>query len=200
MAKKKYGYKYWKKRGYRRFKQISYNYFSVKLEHTDTLFFPQNAGQPLFLSQVDQQIAANRSLLTFGDLFRLYPQVNTLGGLFTYYKIKGVALEATPCASNINGSRNVVDDPIVIIGVRANNNILMTYGEVKILNSALTCDPVNTKRKYDNLLGSTSAWTDVQNPINGSISAVSNVNYTGDTTPRWTVKFTIYVLYKKSKA
>lgn len=200
MARKKYGYRNWRKRAYRRFKNISYNYFSVKLEHTDTVFFPQNAGQPLFLSQVEQQIEAQRALLTFGDLFRLYPQVNTLGGLFSYYKIKAVSLEAVPCASNINGSRNVVEDPIVIMGVRANNNVVMTYSEIKILNNALVLDPVNTKRKYDNLLGSTSSWTDVQNPINGSISVVSNTNFSGNTTPRWTVRITLYVLYKKSKA
>ena len=200
MAKKKYGYRYWKKRAYRRFKNISYNYFSVKLEHTDTVYFPQDAGQPLFLSKVDEQLQAQRSLLSFGDIFRLYPQVNTLGGLFTYYKIKAVSLEAIPCASNINGSRNVVEDPIVILGCRANNNVVMTYSEVRILNNALICDPVNTKRKYDNLIGSTSAWTDVQSAINGSISVVSNTNFSGNTTPRWTVKITLYVLYKKSKA
>ena len=199
MARKK---KYTKRTyTYRRYKQIaSRNYFKVKAEYYDTIWFPDNGpGKPLFSNRVGDEGAtvASKGTNTINQMLTGYTYSVTLAGLFSFYKITGITLELIPKYNN----GDVVSDQVdVYLGYRVGNATHMTLSEIKAVNQNLLLDPRNRQRKYFKTLGNFGDWTNTSNAIDGGISIDSAANGEKNTQHAWTIKVSMYLLYKFSKA
>lgn len=198
MARKK---KYTKRTyTYRRYKQIaSRNYFKVKAEYYDAIWFPDNGGKPLFANRINDEGAtvASKGTNTLNQMLTGYTYSVTLAGLFSFYKITGIALEIIPKYDN----GNVVTDQVdIYLGYRVGNATHMTLSEIKAVNQNLLLDPRNRQRKFFRTLGNFGDWTNTANAIDGAISIESSANGNKTTQHSWTIKVSMYLLYKFSKA
>lgn len=199
MARKK---KYTKKSySYRRYKQVaSRNYFKVKAEYYDAILFPDNApGKPLFANRVNDQNATvlTKGTNTINQMLTGYTYSVTLAGLFSFYKITGIALEIIPKYDN----GNIVTDQVdIYLGYRVGNTTHMNLSEIKAVNQNLLLDPRNRQRKYFRTLGNFGDWTNTANAIDGAISIDSSANGQNHHQHSWTIKVSMYLLYKFSKA
>lgn len=199
MARKK---KYTKKSySYRRYKQVaSRNYFKVKAEYYDAILFPDNApGKPLFANRINDQNATvlTKGTNTINQMLTGYTYSVTLAGLFSFYKITGIALEIIPKYDN----GNVVTDQVdIYLGYRVGNTTHMNLSEIKAVNQNLLLDPRNRQRKYFRTLGNFGDWTNTANAIDGAISIDSSANGQNHYQHSWTIKVSMYLLYKFSKA
>lgn len=186
---------------YRRYKQIaSRNYFKVKAEYYDVIFFPANeAGKPLFANRVNDEGAtvASKATNTLNQMLTGYTYSVTLAGLFSFYKITGITLEIIP---KYNNGDVVLDQSDVYLGYRVGNATHMTLSEIKAVNQNLLLDPRNRQRKYFRTLGNFGDWTNTANAIDGAISIDSTSNGERNSQHSWTIKVSMYLLYKFSKA
>lgn len=185
----------------RRYKQIaSRNYFKVKAEYYDAILFPDNApGKPLFANRINDQNATvlTKGTNTINQMLTGYTYSVTLSGLFSFYKITGIALEIIPKYDN----GNVVTDQVdIYLGYRVGNTTHMNLSEIKAVNQNLLLDPRNRQRKYFRTLGNFGDWTNTANAIDGAISIDSSANGQKMNQHSWTIKVSMYLLYKFSKA
>ena len=189
------------KKTFKRYKSItaSRNYFKVKAEYYDVIQFPDNAGKPLFLNRTADQNAnaATWSTNTIGKMMQGYTYSLTLSGLFSFYKIQGMAIEVIP---KFNNADQVAQQTDVFLGYRVGNDDHMTLAEIKAVNQSLILDPRNRQRKYWKTLGNYGDWTNTSNAIGGGLSVESAVNGSRDTQHGWSIKVTMYLIYKFSKA
>lgn len=79
----------------------------------------------------------------------------------------------------------------IITGMQLNNFIK---------NQNLLLDPRNRQRKFFRTLGNFGDWTNTANAIDGAISIESSANGNKITQHSWTIKVSMYLLYKFSKA
>ena len=186
---------------YRRYKQIaSRNYFKVKAEYYDVIAFPDNeAGKPLFQNRRNDEGAtpASKGTNTLNQMLTGYTYSVTLAGLFSFYKITGITLEIIP---KYNNGDVVSDQKDVYLGYRVGNATHMTLSEIKAVNQNLLLDPRNRQRKYFRTLGNFGDWTNTANAIDGAISIDSVSNGEKNSQHSWTIKVSMYLLYKFSKA
>lgn len=199
MPKKTYTKRRYYRRYYRRYKNISMNYFRVKIEYNDRVHFSGENEQVEWNSRMAQQVPANRQLLTLAVIFNAYTYLNTLAGLFSYWKITGIRIEIIPEARN-NAIPSNTDEKYVMISYRAGNNTLQTFNEVKANNQSITLDPINKISRYWRTYNATGAWLSTDTAFDGAFTVFANENSTYLTQPSYKVKINIYVIYKQSKA
>lgn len=191
-----------KRRSYyyaRRYKQLaSKNYFRVKAEYYDTIQFPQQQGKVQFANRVNDPNATPDSMATntIAQMLNGYAYVQILAGLFSFYKITSILIEITPKDNTGNQIQNEVD---VYLGYRVANNAHMTLQEIKSVNQNLVLDPRNRQRKFFRTLGNFGDWTNTNNAIDGTISLESQNGARGSQHV-WSIKVSLYLLYKFSKA
>lgn len=203
MAKKtykKYKKSYYKKYPY--YKPVaSRNYFKVKAEAYDYIEFEGNNGIVTWRSQQGEQVQLNRGVLTIGNIMDAYAYSVTLAGLFSYYKIIGIAVELMPEASNTNGAKQITDERAIYLGFRSGSNLVATINEVRAFNQSLLLDSVNRQRRYWKTFGMYGDWTASNQPVLGAfIVKNQGDNARRDTQPSWKIKISLYLLYKLSKA
>ena len=204
MAKKtykKYKKNYYKKYPY--YKQVvaSRNYFKVKAEAYDYIEFEAQNGIITFRSQQGEQVALNRGVLTIGNVMDGYAYSVTLAGLFSYYKIIGIAIELMPEASNTNGAKQITDERAIYLGFRSGSNNVATINEVRAFNQSLLLDSVNRQRRYWKTFGMYGDWTVSNQPVLGAfIVKNQGDNSSNNVQPSWKIKISLYLLYKLSKA
>ena len=192
----RYRRRYYRRRYYRRYRKISENYFKVKAEAVGKIIWPANdANQPLL--QVPGQV--NASSQTFAALLENTTYINTLAGMFSFYRMTGLLIETLPDAANIGGNKIIENFNPVFIAARAGSNLLMNYGELKSINSGIMLDAINRQRKYTKFYGYYGDWINTTGAPTGAVSVGCSVNNIIANSPTWTVKFTFYLLYKKSK-
>lgn len=198
MARKR---KYTKKTyTYRRYKQIiSRNYFRVKAEYYDVIQFPTDGGKPQFVNRIlDQNAnAATMGTNTLSKMLQGYSYAQILSGLFSFYKITGIAFEIIPKDNNFD---QIIDQIDVFLGYRVGNDDHMTLSEIKAVNQNLLLDPRNRQRKYFRTLGDYGSWVNTSNAIGGGISIESALTGDRKSQHSWTIKVSLYLLYKFSKA
>lgn len=200
---RKYKYKYKSKNSYKwykRYKTISYNYFKVKAEFIDKIYYPDNGGHAIFNSRRNEQVAQNQFLLTNSQSFQGYTYINTLAGIFSYYKLLGVRVEVTPDARNQSLPANSVQ-PNLYLSYRAGVNNGQTIGEIKANNQTLIMNPVQKQVKYFRVYNESGKYSPSVDPIAGAFTLLGDTQGDGyDTCPSYTVKLIYYLLYKYSKA
>lgn len=198
MAKRKRTY-YRRSNRFRRFKRIQENYFRVKAEVNGQIRFPDNPGQPQFFL-TNRGPDQPRSVLTFGYIVEHQTFAVMLQGMFSFYKIMAISIEATPLASNSNGVKNITREPCTVVAVRAGNDAVMDFGEARSINSSMVLNPLQFQRKYNSLLGFYTTWFSTGTTFSGAVSVVSQDNTgSADNSPEWNFKIVMYMLYKKSK-
>lgn len=192
--------KRWNKK-FKRYKKVSENYFRVRAEVDGLIQYPANApGQPVFKLTNLGQLENPSNVLTFQSILTHQTYSVMLEGMFSFYKLLGVAIEVTPQAQNIAGYKNIDREPMTIIGVRAGKNGAMTFSEARSINSSMVLNPAQYQRKYTSLLGFYNSYISTDASFSGAVTIVAEDN-TGQlaNSPTWVFKITQYMLYKKSK-
>lgn len=198
MARRSRKRNYYKKGyGYKRYKQVaSRNYFKVKAEYYDEVAFPQNSGQPVFSSTVLDEAYLVKNVLTLKRIMEKYTYVTTLAGLFSYWKLLSVAVELIP----LDEDSQVVDPVQIFMGFRMGKSTVMTLSEIKAVNQNMMLDPRNRQRRYWRTYGNYGDWTQTDTYFEGGLSVASGRNSILTDQRRWTIKVSLYLLYKYSKA
>lgn len=188
---KKYGRRYYYRRGFRRYKNVSNTYFSTRVEAVYTIAFPEQAGHAIFVE--NQQL----NTVTFNTLFTSSQYYGSLTSMFGYYKVSGVLMEITPGQNNFKGITVVGLN--VLLGFNFGKSGAMTYQELVADNNSIILGINTNKRKYTSTMGS-NGWTstaDINNSL-GAFSVASSINSTYTIAPSWTCRLAVYMLFKKS--
>lgn len=191
----KYRKRRYYKKGYRRYRRISENYFRARVEAVGKILFPTGqAGNPLIV--IRNEVA--KYSLTFQEMMEETTFIVMLRGMFSFYRLTGLSIECVPDAANTNGQKQITE-PVVMIAPRAGDNTAMNFSEVKAINSALLLNPSQTVRKYTKFYGFTGDWIDTNVFPKGAITCVTSANGLRDTSPSWSFRVNFYLLYKKSR-
>ena len=201
MANTKYSKKYRRyKRFYKRYKSlVSYNYFKIKAEFNDFIYFPDQRNQPVFGSREADQVLANRSLLTNANAFQGYSFINMLAGIFSYYKIIGIRVEVTPDARN-QSLQYDTDEELVYLSYRAGRDNIQNIAEARVNNQSLVMNPIQKQVKYFKVYNDNGRYTSTEYTISGAWTVVSTNAGVYDEQPSYKVRVVYYLLYKYSKA
>lgn len=184
--------------GYKRYRQVaSRNYFKVKAEFYDFIQYPDENGKPIFYSKRGADVMGNRAVLTVDDMLSSYTYTNILQGLFSYYKVLGLAVEVIP---KYNNGDVVTEQRQTFIGFRAASNEAMTMSELKAINQSFLLDPRNRQRRYWRVFNTGGDWQGTGQVISGGITVQSPEVGNKNTQHIWDIKVSIYLLYKYSKA
>ena len=185
--------------GFKRYRQVaSRNYFKVKAEFYDVVRFPTGtAGQLVFASRSGQELPANRSVIPIASIYTNYTYSNILSGLFSYYKLLSVAVELVP---KYNNGDVVADQEQCFLGFRMGNNGALTMSELKALNQSILLDARNRQRRYWRVYNTSGDWINTNDALLGGFTVQASANALKDAQHAWDIKFSIYLLYKYSKA
>ena len=176
-------------RGYRRYRSLSNQYFKVKIEGVYTVAFPTQAGYAVFAEP-------NASSITFGSIFSNSQYYGSLTAMFGYYKVYGVCMEVVP------GPRNFVSTQAVghkvFLGFKCGTSTTMTYNELVASNNAILLGGSTRTRKYSSVMGSTG-WVSVSEDISnlGNFSVASSDTGVLDKSPTFSIKLSLYMMFKK---
>lgn len=212
------------RRVFRRYKNVSQNYFRVKAEFNDSIYFPTRLqlarGGPVGFGGNWNDVnvpEANKGLLNLNRFMTTYPYTATLQGLFSYYKITGIRVEISPDPRNytlpttvIVGGVNLPNySPVVYFSYRAGNNTIQTLNEAKSNNQSVILSPTGKINRYWKVYGASGAYTATTEALDGAFSVVGIMEEnaqaiegfdTFQSQPSYKVKISIYLLYKQSKA
>lgn len=184
-ARRRYRY------GYRRYRSVSNSYFRTRVEGVFTITFPSlQAGNPVF--------AENNGLntVTFNKLFSSSQYFGSLTSMFGYYKVSGVLMEVVPGPNNYRGF-NVLGLN-VLLGFRFGQAGAMTYQELVADNNSIILGITSNKRKYASTMGS-NGWTSTAGGDSvGAFCIGSSIQSDMNTSPSWTCRLAVYMIFKKS--
>lgn len=191
-ANKKYAYakrRYYKRWWWRRRKVIN-QYFRAKIDYVDAISWPttQVAGAPLFRNINGQNIPI-QSILEFEE-FQRYTHV------FSYYRVYAFAVEAVP-VSVANGQNQNTGS--LFIGFNPDSNDGMSFDDCARSNYSTVLSPTETKRMFRRLQGATG-WYMVNSVERGSFTVRADYATVFNNGQKWSVRFTIYCLFKNNKA
>lgn len=190
MVKRRYGRRYYYRRGFRRYKNVSNIYFRARVEGVYTVSFPEQAGSAIFVE--NNQL----NVVTFDTLFRSSQYYGSLISMFGYYKVSGVLMEVTPGQNNFKGI-NIVGLN-VLLGFRFGKTAAMTYRELIADNNSIVLGINTNKRKYTSTMGSNGWTSTVDTNSLGSFSVSSSINSDYSIAPSWTCRLAVYIIFKKS--
>ena len=171
MAKKK---SYWPK--YRRYGYSSrkwrsfqkYNYFNAKIEYNDTIAFPTNSNP---IAMVD----ANASTASLGALIDNSADFQRLKPVFTFYRLRGMRIEITPTARNLNNdSINYARQCYFAFTLQGD----VTLALAKNTDKGLILNPIAKSTKYWNVYGMQDDWKTVSTQLAGNLGVFSDINST----------------------
>ena len=192
MAKKK---SYWPK--YRRYGYSSrkwrsfqkYNYFNAKIEYNDTIAFPTNSNP---IAMVD----ANASTASLGALIDNSADFQRLKPVFTFYRLRGMRIEITPTARNLNNdSINYARQCYFAFTLQGD----ITLALAKNTDKGLILNPIAKSTKYWNVYGMQDDWKTVSTQLAGNIGVFSDINSTSAAGPTWSMHITFYLTFKYAK-
>lgn len=190
MVKRKYGRRYYYRRGFRRYKNVSNTYFRARVEGVYTIAFPEQAGTPIFVE--NNQL----NTVTFNTLFSSSQYYGSLTSMFGYYKVSGVLMEITPGQNNFKGITVVGLN--VLLGFNFGKGGAMTYQQLVADNNSIMLGINTNKRKYTSTMGSNGWTSTAENNALGSFSVAASINSTYTIAPSWTCRLAVYMLFKKS--
>lgn len=190
MVKRRYGRRYYYRRGFRRYKNVSNTYFRVRVEGVYTIAFPQQAGTPIFVE--NNQL----STVTFNSLFASSQYYGSLTSMFGYYKVSGILMEVTPGQNNFKGITVVGLN--VLLGFNFGKGGAMTYQQLVADNNSIILGINTNKRKYTSTMGSNGWSSTAENNALGAFSVAASINSTYTIAPSWTCRLAVYMVFKKS--
>lgn len=194
-------YKKWRRyRRYYRKKKISENYFRAKVEASGVIYFSENPveGQQTGIALMNIGDGGVQRL-TFRQILESTTYNVMLSGMFSFWRLTGMAIEVVPASSNSGGNKIISDEGPIYIAPRAGTNDAMNYSELKSINSAILMNPLQSTRKYTKFYGYYGDWISTDSYPQGAISIAALSGGLRANKPEWTFKVTCYLLYKKSK-
>lgn len=190
MVKRRYGRRYYYRRGYRRYKNVSNTYFRARVEGVYTIAFPEQAGTPIFVE--NNQL----STVTFNSLFASSQYYGSLTSMFGYYKVSGILMEITPGQNNFKGITVVGLN--VLLGFNFGKGGAMTYQQLVADNNSIMLGINTNKRKYTSTMGSNGWSSTAENNALGAFSVAASMTSTYTIAPSWTCRLAVYMIFKKS--
>lgn len=190
MVKRKYGRRYYYRRGFRRYKNVSNTYFRARVEGVYTIAFPEQAGTPIFVENNQM------NTVTFNSLFAASQYYGSLTSMFGYYKVSGILMEITPGQNNFKGITVVGLN--VLLGFNFGKGGAMTYQQLVADNNSIMLGINTNKRKYTSTMGSNGWSSTAENNALGSFSVAASMNSTYTIAPSWTCRLAVYMIFKKS--
>lgn len=192
MAKKKSGWTKYRRYGYgwRKWKSFAkYNYFNAKIEYNDTIAFPTNSNP---IAMVD----ANSSTESIGTLIENSADFQRFRPVFTFYRLRGMRVEITPTARNLNNSAiNYARQCYFAFTLQGD----VTGTIAKNTDKGMILNPIQKTTKYWNVYGMQDDWKTVSTVLAGNIGVFSDINSTSATGPTWSMHITFYLTFKYSK-
>lgn len=217
-------------RKFRRYKNISNNYLRIKVEYTDRIIFPDyepgsnqaaNMGYCYWKLRENAAGQDQQVVITLGDVGTQYSYNASLQALFSYYRPTGVRIEVVPDSRNaalpssvtINNVAYSIPYPTAMISYRMGSNASQTLGEAKANNQSILLNSSQKVARYWRVHGATTAYAVTTASFTGAFT-VRNEYDTANTAegrehrslmvyrtmPSWSVKISVYYLYKYCKA
>ena len=180
-------------RRYRRYRNLSNQYFRTRIEGVYTIAFPSDVGDPVFAEE-------NKNTVSFWSIFGGSRYYGSLTEMFGYYKITGAAIEVIPGPKNFEGTSTVGAKTLVGI-MFGDNSSGATYHKLVADNNSILLGVLTKSRKYVSTMGAVdwlpvSSSTDTANV--GRFAVVSSITGSLTNQPTWTCKLSIYMVFKKS--
>lgn len=184
-----------------------------------------NGGYAFFKTRENQVGADQRRVVNLGDMLQQYAYTQVLQGLFSYYRPTGIRIEVVPEARNstidstffqVVGDQQVkweIPYPQVMVSYRAGSNAAQNLTEVRSNNQSIVLNPSEKITRYWKIHGGTTAYAASSSSFAGAFT-IQNA-YPADNTeasanirglmvyqlqPSWSIKISVYYLYKYSKA
>lgn len=202
---------------YRRYKKIKAvdTYFNCKLEWNGLIRWPLVDGGPVMLATGTTEGATARTfnqLLRAGSTDQVSNSYVLLNRLFSYMRIRGVAIEVTPSIRNAGASSAVVNpqgetagliltnDYPVYIGVLWGTTQTVTDTELRTANTSFQLNPLQKVRKYFSNYGGSDDYKTTTGELGypGVVQLLGS-NGTSGNSPMWSMKITFYCRYKIQK-
>lgn len=181
----------------------------------------RNGGPMIFLNKSGEAQADNRRFVSLGQIQSSYTYDNALTNLFSYYRPTGIRIEVVPEARNnslpqeyvYNEIHYVIPSVYAVVSYRAGNNTAQTLGEAKANNQSIVLNANEKVSRYWKIYGGTTAYVATSQAFSGGFT-IANEYPLGQTEqdgrvrgmmvyslqPSWSIKISIYYLYKYSKA
>ena len=179
------------RRYYRRYRSVSNQYFPCRVEGVYTISYPTgDNGAPRFYDA-----AGNFNfVVTFATLFSNSQYYGSLVNMFGYYKVTGVRMEVHP---NWDNSGAVKQQYPILLGFRTGSIAQMTYPELIADNNSFFLG-TSFQKKYVSTMNS-SGWgpTNTEQVV-GAFSVASSGTSNYGSSPIWSCKLCVYILFKKS--
>ena len=202
---RRWGSGYYKKKWKR---SATTTYFDVKMEWDGKVQWPSSNGTPILLA-----LGATNGFTarTFNQLMSSGSTAwNQFQQLFSYYRVRGVAIEAIPDASFSGAAGGVYDPEGNPFGKVITNfnpvhccclfgtTITLSDALARANNNSFVLEPLQKTRKYIRSNGGTNDYKTTAEDYPGLIQLVgaSNVNSASGS---WTITITFYVRFKKQK-
>lgn len=221
--------KYYRK-SFKRYKSVSSNYLRVKVEYMDRIIWPDypvgdnrayDLGYCYWVLRGNAVGQDQQVVVTLGDVGTQYSYNASLQALFSYYRPTGIRIEAVPdsrnaalpSSVNINNQSYSVPFPMTMISYRMGSNASQTLGEAKANNQSMVLNSQQKVARYWRVHGATTAYAVTTASFTGAFT-VRNEYDTANTDegrrhrslmvyrtmPSWSVKISVYYLYKYCKA
>lgn len=181
----------------------------------------RDGGPMIFLRKASIEGINNRRFISLGEIQTSYTYDNALTNLFSYYRPTGIRIEVVPEARNnslpqdfvANNIHHVIPTVYAVISYRAGNNNAQTLGEAVANNQSIVLNANEKSSRYWKIYGGTTAYVATSQAFSGGFT-IANEYPVGETEnegrtrgmmvyslqPSWSVKISIYYLYKYSKA
>lgn len=179
--------RYYRRNGYRRFKQIISHYHATRLSYVDNIRLATNE---LKFVKLD----ADRGRI--GDIVAACPDFDSYKKLFLSFKVTGIKITVSPQypLSNFDMRHGVV------LGVTAASDD-QTASAVAESNKSLILSPVQMVTKYFGLQGGIIGWqptTPAGQTVGGGYITVASDGFANSGGIIFSVLFDFYVMFKNS--
>lgn len=188
-ANKRYAKRRYYRRWWRRRRSITDQYLRAKIDFVDEIAWPnEQADGPSFKAAGIGTVSIETIIQK--DEWTSYKK------LFGYAKVYAVSIEMRPiCAAVIS---NVAENGTLLVGFNPASDVGYDYARGSVSNLAVIGSAVQNQRMFrrlDNSIG----YITTQGAMRGSFYVVANYQTTADRGQRWSVRCTLYVIFKVAR-
>lgn len=181
---------------YRRRSAFTSNYIRCKIDIVDMIgpfLTPSAGGFDFVFAHGDGQNAS--SIYTISDMLVGNSQFNKLATVFALCKIKGISVELVPIGDSV-----YLQYPVSMAYFNS-DQIGITFAQVNENPNMMLLDPTKRKYKYISLLGDAGDWKPVSaGSYDGRFIVEQLAPASGDAKARFSVKFSIFMIFKQALA
>lgn len=180
-----------------------------------------NGGHIIFLNRNAQAELVNKQFVGLNNIQAAYSLDASLSSIFSYYRPTGIRVEVVPEARNSNLPLTFTYNNISynvpvyyqVLSYRAGNSTAQTLAEAKANNQSIVLNANQKTTRYWRVYGTTTAYAPTTSSFSGGFTVINEYPTGGSENdqrtrammvyqlqPSWTVKISVYYIYKYSKA